>query len=222
MKLLFVLLDVLLSVFLGSRDWADWIQWAANLTLAGIGIAGVAFGYATLRKIAVQTDAIKKSTELQETAMRQWVVIDNLGAHGSEPTFFYGTPRYNSLVFTFDVINPTKMPLTFEWLLVRVNEQRYSMTFHRFLAPDDRSPVKIPVAIRKKQVEDYADSKLVLSFIATIGYTDAFKNPQRQPFGAMCLCGPQSMCKVSPYEGPLPDDELEKAEAGLKRNRDHH
>jgi hypothetical protein len=212
MKLLFVVVDVLFSVFLGSRDWADWVQWVANLVLAGVGIAGVAFGYVTLRKIAVQTDAIKKSTELQETAMRQWVNLDRLRAHGGDPQFHYGVARYNSVVFTFDVMNPTKMPLTFEWLIARVNEQRYAMTFHHLIPPDDIYPVKIPVAIRDKQIEDYGAAKLVLSFIATIGYTDAFKNPQRQPFGAMCLCGAEDWCVVSPYEGPLPDDDLEKQE----------
>jgi hypothetical protein len=212
MKLLFVVVDVLFSMFLGSRDGADWVQWVANLLLAGVGIAGVAFGYVTLRKIADQTDAIKKGTEFQETAMRQWVKVENLRAHGSERTFSYGVPHYQSLVFAFDVVNPTKMPLTFEWLIVRVNEQRYAMTFHHFLPPDDKYPVKILVAIRDKQVEEYGVNRLVLSFIATMGYTDAFRKPQRQPFGAMCLCGEESMCRVSPYEGTLPDDKSEKQE----------
>jgi hypothetical protein len=165
-----------------------------------------------LRESAAATrtaaEATEKSVRLQETAMRQWVDVEALKARAETP-FFSGLIE-TALIFTFNVRNPTKMPLTFEWLVVRANEQRYVMTFHHFLPPDDIYPVKIPVTIRGQKVVEYGASKLVLSFIATVGYSDAFERPQRQPFGVMCLLGPQGTCNVSPYEGALPDDRLEK------------
>jgi len=207
-----------------------------NIALFFVGVSGIIVALCTLKIIQRQTEhiarqaqsmryqttilresaaatrkaaeATEKSVTLQETAMRQWVDVEDLRAR-SDPTFFSGMTEA-ALVFTFHVKNPTKIPLTFEWLIVRANQQRYAMTFHHFLPPDDIYPIKIPITIRNKQVEEYGSSKLVLSFIATVGYTDAFEKPQRQPFGVMCLLGPQGQCNVSPYEGALPDDELEK------------
>jgi hypothetical protein len=156
----------------------------------------------------ISADATEKSVRLQETASRQWVNLDELRA-GAQPPFVSGMTQV-TLVFTFNVTNPTKMPLTVEWLIVRVNGESLTKALHHFLPPDDVYPVKIPVTIRNKQVEEYGAYKLVLSFIATVGYTDAFERPQRQPFGVMCMCGPPAMCNISPYEGALPDDQLEK------------
>jgi hypothetical protein len=217
MKIL-ALLPLVLFAQQPATPPADWTQqtlvlFTGLLVLVGIVTAGfIGWQSWETRKAATaahfSADATEKSVRLQETALRQWVDVDDLKVR-SQPTYFIEMSETN-LVFTFNVTNPTRMPLTFEWLIVRVNSQRFAMTFHHFLAPDGFYPVTVPVAIRDKQVALFGAYKLALSFIATVGYTDAFERPQRQPFGVMCLCGPPAMCNVSPYEGPLPDDKLEK------------
>ncbi len=79
---------------------------------------------------------------------------------GAQPPFVSGMTEM-TLLFTFDVTNPTKMPFTVEWLIVRVNGESLTETLHHFLPPDDIYPVKIPVTIRNKRVEEYGAYRLV-------------------------------------------------------------
>jgi len=107
----------------------------------------------------ISAEATEKSVRLQETALRQWVNLDHLKA-GAQPPFVSGMTEM-TLLFTFDVTNPTKMPFTVEWLIVRVNGESLTETLHHFLPPDDIYPVKIPVTIRNKRVEEYGAYRLV-------------------------------------------------------------
>jgi hypothetical protein len=63
--------------------------------------------------------------------------------------------------------------------------------------------------LRDERLKSYRDYKLVLRMVVTVGYTDAFEKQRKQAFGWLWRCGPPASAETSPYDGNLPDDDIE-------------
>src|SRR5664280_1330944 len=89
-----------------KRDWMDRATLIVGilLLLVGGGTGGVILYQSLQTKLA--TEAMQKSTKLQEVAMRQWVGTGNWRGKMDIAR--------RALNVSFEVSNPTKIPLTFE------------------------------------------------------------------------------------------------------------
>ena len=57
------------------RDAYDWISWAGNLVLVGVGITGVWVAVRSVRSAETSADAALKSAQAVLTAERAWIVV---------------------------------------------------------------------------------------------------------------------------------------------------
>lgn len=153
-------------------------------------------------------DATRKSVELQEAQLQQWLDLEDFKS--------FTDPRYTSgmaetrLVFGFKIVNPTKMQLTLEWVIVRFLQERQDSILHDTLTPDNAHPFKVFTVLRDKAIENYGNGNLVLAIVITVGYTDAFGRPQKHRQGMICRFGPPNDISFAPYSGKLPEDEIAK------------
>jgi hypothetical protein len=198
-----------------SRDWIDCLSIGFTGILVIVGSLGVRAAYRTIQSIDRQTDATRKSAEateksvrLQETQLRQWVDIRELGCRNVLPNSTEITEC--TLVFYFEILNPTNMPLTLEWIVTRIGQTKQSAALHHLLAPNNSYPREASTFLRNNLFNDFKAYKLIQNVIITVGFKDAFDNDRKQTFAFTCLCGPPNMCRISPFEGSVPNDEVHK------------
>lgn len=182
-----------------SSEW--WLVIIAALT-------GAAIAYQA-SEMARTTKVMERSTALQEVSMRQWISISPVEIKTDSNTDTECTLRV-----TFDILNPTKMVLNLNWIVMRFGGRKQSSTLAgHALAPDENYPMRTMLALRGDDFANYRNYRLALPIVVTVGYTDAFGKQRKQPNGCTALCGPHGVISLSPYMGSLPEDEIETGDA---------
>jgi hypothetical protein len=178
-------------------DW--WLVVVAVLTALAVGWQA----FETRRS----AKAMQKSTELQEVQNRQWLDIENWRADAGTP---FPSVTMVLLGATFDIVNPTKMPLTLRLISVgRRGEKPFDIPARRVLAPRGRYPVIVPDILPVNRLASSEGSGLNFAIVGTIKYIDAFEHHRDQPFGCMCVCTHEGM-QFNPFDGILPAQDHEK------------
>jgi hypothetical protein len=131
--------------------------------------------------------ATERSVKLQEAISRQWVNIENWSANA--PNYFTGKTEAKLQVF-FDVINPTKMPLTLDRIVVQINGTPFTIFHRNALAPDKKYTAFFEIALNPTESKHYGNGRLPVIFDGMVSFTDAFGNLRGQPFTKFCTCGP--------------------------------
>ena len=180
------------------------------LALAVAGIVGIYVGVRTLKAIKQQArimvrqtvatriaaQATRKSVELQEVAMRQWVSIENW--HGRIVT----RQDEKILEFGFDIVNRTKFPLTLEYITTNAHGCAAQQRASRVLAPENEFKVKQQSGrLSDEQYLTYNQAKLTMNIACAITYKDVFEKQRIQYFDAMCFCSSHSGCSFYQHEG---------------------
>jgi hypothetical protein len=127
-------------------------------------------------------EAALRGIKLQEVLNKQWVDFDLQGVKikGERAE---GTDQFMVVIAT-SLINPTTMPLTINGFKVtagkgRTNESRFNVG----VPPNQGIPIGIPIRLSNEQVDHYRRNQLAFNFIGAVFFTDAFGQPQEQPFG---------------------------------------
>jgi hypothetical protein len=151
----------------------------ASWPLVFIGILGVFAALLTLW-------TIKRQTDLQEVAMRQWVDTANWSTnYRVDPA-----SSYHELEINFDIVNPTGWPLTLLLTKFRTRKEREKHEIHRILlAP--RAPYAVrfcTISLDKQQQGRYAKEGITLLAFGCIVYRDCFEKIREQIFSGSLRC----------------------------------
>lgn len=181
-----------------------------NLVLCIIGIAGVIAAICTLRTIGRQTaateraaEATRKSVELQEVALRQWVTIDNW-----KSLVFLPEDGGLSLHVQFDVTNPTDLPLTLDYAFIMLGDQGGKAGRSNLIPPKKSHPVITTVKITEEDRLKREQTELVFIVNGYIKFVDALEKDRSQEFGGVIGCSKTGVRFIPPY-GPgiyIPDE----------------
>jgi hypothetical protein len=186
-----------------------YIIFTGALALIGLFTLGVVTYQAVQTKRA--TVAMAASTDLQKAALRQWVNIQGF-RDAVEPRFTDAGPQLD-LQLSFEITNPTKMPLTLEWYVISINTAKYSSRLSVTLAPDQVHGLKALISYTDEVRDKYIRDGYVITITGVIAYTDALREFQKQRFGYLRRCRAAGGGETLNYQGSLPDDDIEKEES---------
>jgi len=162
------------------------------------------------RETARSAKAAQDNTRLQTAALRQWVNIQ--GFRDAVETRFIGTRPHLDLQLSFEITNPTTMPLTVEWYVISINTTKYSSRLNVTLAPGQMHGLGALISYTDEVRNEYLRDAYVITITGVIAYTDALKDFQKQRFGYVRRCRPIGGETLN-YKGPLPDEDIEKEES---------
>ena len=174
-----------------------------NVLLVLAGFLGIFAAFGTLKAIQEQTEATKRSVELQEVLNQQWLILEKWTA--SAPIFLDGwdsSPLLKAeeatLEIGFEIVNPTKMPLTLEHMEIVLNGQSEVRIFRHVLAPDRSYPVHFKITLRDASLVQYSEGRFNLVVDGKIAYIDAFEKKRDYPVQRICACIPPEtiVCKT--------------------------
>ncbi len=133
-------------------------------------------------EMARSTKQMRKSVELQEVQMRQWVDIGAWDAIFSEGKAMIGL----AMRVRFDVTNPTNWPLTIE-ISATINTRSTFRSGVTFLSPKSPYTVDVTVALTDEEVKDFRGLGFVLPIEGHVLYED-IEMKKVQPFGGHMFC----------------------------------
>jgi hypothetical protein len=155
-------------------DW--WVVFIAFLTACAVAYQA--------KKSAEALEAMWASMELQEIALQQWVDLDNWRTN-------YRVRKDGSkeLEVCFDIVNPTKLPLTLEAVTTTIANHTFATASRNFVAPNKTYTVNVTIPLSDEDAERFLGSTLVLSVRGDIAYSsDVHKDWRHQPFSAFLVC----------------------------------
>jgi hypothetical protein len=147
--------------------------------------------------IEKSAEAAEKSIKLQETALRQWVDIENWRA-----TPWMPESGVQNLSLQFDVVNSTELPVTFTGAFVVIDDKPIRTTGERknLIPPKNRFPVVLPIEITAEQLAKWENDKLTLFLYGWILFEDALQKQQGQSFnGAVVSSHKNGTIFIPPY-----------------------
>lgn len=185
-------------------DW--WLVFIAFLT-------GCAIAYQA-KEMTNATKEMRRNTDLQKAAYRQWLKVENWRADEPPPM---GEDAQAVLVdIRFDILNPTKFPLTIR----RIITQRQDATplaprphyMSKRIAPDERHLYKATVCFERKAMEAYLEGRGFLFAMVgvSVGFEDVLGDRQEDTFGRYCWLRKSGENSFEPYEpGVIPETETQ-------------
>jgi hypothetical protein len=174
-----------------------------NIALFLVGVAGIGIAIRTLRAIESQTKAMV-------AGMRQWVTIQAF-EDTVAPIFEEGALKLH-FHLSFEITNPTGKPLTLEWYVISINAKKYSSRLNFTLVPGQVHRLKSSIDYTDEMRNKYTHEGYTVTVTGVIAFTDALTDFQKQRFGYVLKCRPVNGETLN-YQGPLPDEDIEKEEA---------
>ncbi|MGA2372772.1 MAG: hypothetical protein ABSG11_19090 [Candidatus Korobacteraceae bacterium] len=137
------------------------------------------------------TKEMRRNTDLQKAAYRQWLKIENWSA--TTPGIL-GETGIGIVFVGFEIRNPTDFPLTVKQIVLKENgagasPERLEYGANRFIPPDDRYQFQFQVPMQSEAVENYAEgvAKIFITVIGSITFTDVLGDSQSQDIGQYCI-----------------------------------
>jgi len=134
-----------------------------NWPLVAIGVPGIWFALRTLK-------AIEGQTELQGIAFRQWLAIENW-----QDIPYEDTSGAKAIHIEFEVINPTKFPLTLKSISIKIGETGNTSVFKNSLPPDHHYTAIAFAKVTDEQMQKREEATLVLPIAIAIVYDDVLE-----------------------------------------------
>jgi hypothetical protein len=171
------------------------------LVVAAFVTAGVIFWQSwETRKSAEATgksaSAMEKSVTLQEVALRQWLAIENWQAMP-----YINTSRATMLYVQFEVINPTKFPLTLISISTKIGGDGTDSADKNLLPPDHRYMAAAYVGVTEEQMQKRQETTLVLPIAISITYVDILGEKREHPKNGM-LAFTKTSTSFFTFRGP--------------------
>jgi len=130
------------------------------------------------------TKAAETSASAQQAAMQQWIIFQNWCTRQD-----LGDPKgHFAIEIGFEIVNPTKLPLTMLSTGVRLAQRHESWRIHNILlAPDSQCTVKLSNVVLHEQEANAYQSGGTLAFIVygITDFRDCFKEKREQDFTGM-------------------------------------
>lgn len=124
---------------------------------------------------------MEKSVILQETALRQWLAIENWQAMP-----YKNTRGVTTLHIQFEIISPANSPLTLKRISTKIDgEAADSTVSENLLPPDHHYTAAAYVGITIEQLQKMDEATLVLPVAITIVYEDVLQKERVYPKNGM-------------------------------------
>jgi hypothetical protein len=143
-------------------------------------------------------DAAKRSIELQEVALCQWVAIKN----------WRGIPNFQgdnkTFHIEFDVTNPTRLPLTFNGALIKIDGQATERIGTNAIPPDHENTIAVSVMLTDEQIVKWQGAegqKLVLPLNGFVVFQDALEKTRMQPVTGLLVCSQMRGIELVNFHG---------------------
>jgi hypothetical protein len=154
-----------------------------------------------------QTKAVEDSVSLQKTLKRQWLEYENWRIE----------PRWDKSIGTdirilFDIANNTDMPLTIQSITLSVNLINTTTRARTDIPPKGLHPVFLDVFnFTQEQVHKFNHDNLVLTFMGSVSYRDAFRDDRSQGISRIFMGGKSGFTST---EGPgwIPSEEEDEGQ----------
>jgi len=186
-----------------KRDAFDWWAYVANIVLAGVGFAGVFVGWRTLRWLRVQTQAIRRSAEVQEAEFIQWVDIGNWSIKHIAPVIDFDVvgntvarkPKEIDITMLFSVLNNTSRPLTIGEVATSLQVaywptwKEFTVSERRRLPPKGEFTVSIDLRLEGNEVDRYIMNALYISIAVVVTFENALGLSDKTSFPRFAACG---------------------------------
>lgn len=154
------------------------------------------------RETSRSVKTAQKSLELQEILHRQWVNVE----HWKGDADFASGDQQAKLKIGFDVLNPTSMPVTLDYIQATIaschNAQNFDQAVKSTLAPQKAYAITIGRMLCPEEVSRLSESGLQLTVSGSIRYTDAFENKRTQQFAIVCAYSARG-ASFTPWEGTI-------------------
>lgn len=173
-----------------------------NVALAFVAAITAYFIAVQARETRRATEAMQRSTRLQEIGLRQWVDVHNWKI--ATKYFHHVMTRYGKVMekppaiemqITFDVINSSPRPLTVQKVSADVHvagrkDWEGIATSNKLgVPPEGDYPVSLSVTLTGDEVDRYILDKLLISISGRVFYEDGIGKNNEQPFSQYADCG---------------------------------
>lgn len=186
-----------IRLIVAPKDFYDKAAVWLSVILAIVGIGGSIVAVVTLNKISRQTDAIERSTRLQEITLKQWVTVEHWRNTSSLAPI---QPEKRNLRLGLSICNPTKLPLTLKKLMVSIgNYTTETQTPDYLIAPDKDFETTVCIWLEPSHFGPYDGGILVLKAVVDVEFADALKAAQPQHISHLLVLGPDK-CNSAEYE----------------------
>ena len=165
--------------FTGGLLWLAILQYRAMRRQADYMLEGLAATQDAAK-------AAKKSADATLVLNQQWLITDHWRMEETE----------QRIDVHFALVNPTSMAVTVTYVMVRDiapegEAYQQESASVRVLLPHNWYGLTVTRPLQDAtDRQRFADGKLRIIIIGLVGFTDAFGKDKRQPFGALCECGP--------------------------------
>jgi hypothetical protein len=166
-----------------GKDFWDKFYYCSTFALVLVGALSLWLIWNQSKQTARSARATEDSVRLQETGMRQWLVIQN-----------WQLRKENSadlrLRITCDIVNPTPYPLTLESWKATIGGFSLTEKNRALLPPQIPHLITLPMEITgREKIDHYLKESLVITVVGYITFEDVLKVQQTQPFSQLCVCG---------------------------------
>jgi hypothetical protein len=104
---------------------------------------------------------------------------------------------------TFDVVNPTKLPLSFLAVHTLIRGQNTATVGRVLLPPDGKFHMSLSVTFKGTEVKSYIENSIVFALTGSVYFEDVFREKQVQTFSRIVAFNiHRTIFKA--YEGTLP------------------
>lgn len=129
----------------------------------------------------ISADATARSVKLQEISQKQWVNLENWSARPS------GHPR--TLNISFEIVNPTRVPLTLHFILITLEDIETSEGMVNVLAPNNPYVVTVAHELSEGEWKNFTSGQIALGIECKIFFADCFGIHWEQDFERILFCG---------------------------------
>jgi hypothetical protein len=180
-----------------------------NTSLAIAGIVGIIVALLTL-------GAIKRQGNLQEAAMRQWVIVEisEVKSYGSIPDISNKSGQRAGISINFKVVNDTPFKIALKRIFIEIHygekpNRVFGIKLARFLPPgkvgkESSYPFVVPLELKEPAMRKYLAGGFIFSFKGTVSFESATGRWEDQDFANSAVCGPGKI-ELSPWITVLPE-----------------
>lgn len=198
-----------------------------NIALVIVGAITAYYIAKQARETKLATQAMQRSTRLQEVGLRQWVDTDNWTISATKYIHYVlgrligqikEKPETIDIEITFDVVNSSPRPLTVQKVAAdvhiagRQDWQNIVSDDKNHVPPEGKHHVVLPVTLTGDEVDRYILDRLQVSVSGRVFYEDGLGNGNEQTFSECAKCGVNGS-KFFAYIGKAPTEQSQDRQA---------
>jgi len=194
------------------QGWHKLIAWPEGVTALAVmlTLCAIVWQAVETRRAA---QSMKRSTDLQETALRQWVDMQNW--RGCSSLGFEG----NTLDIYFDIVNPTNFVLTLETIEATIHGKHFLKRIDYELVPKKPLCIGTDFRLNEKEILQFKHLPLEIAIDGIVLFKEITgkRRPQRFSHSFACVEGNGVVLRKAHKESSWVQNEKEDSERNRKK-----